>query len=347
MVLSSIELHQFRSHATRAFTFDPHLTLITGKNGAGKTNLLEAVYTLLQGSSFRGVSDGELTQFDATWWRVSGLVGDTVREVRYQSDRRPMKQLRVHDTHKRFTHKDRLPVVLFDPEDLLFVHGSPSRRRASVDTMLCALSYEYKLALSKYERALRQRNNALKQYGALASLQDRLFVWDVALSEYGEQLIAQRSEFVQQLNERIPRHYGQIAGKPADVELRYERSLSSPGSSSQFIEALSAHLTTDARRATTSVGPHRDDFTFHLGGSPVKTSASRGEVRSLILSLKLAYAELLHEAYNTLPLLLLDDVFSELDETRQTNILASLKHYQTILTDTKRSTKAHQIRLSV
>lgn len=348
MILSEITLSQFRSHEHAQFRFDDKLTVITGENGIGKTNALEAIYVLLRGGSFRSVTDAELTQFDKPWWRVVGVVDEVDREVRFQPEKRPAKHLLVSDTTKRFTYKDRLPVVLFEPNDLLLIHGSPSRRRDSLDDMLGSLSPDYKQLLGRYDRALKQRNNVLKKYGQSQGLQDSLFVWDVALSEYGETIVRRRVELVEQLNELLPTQYASIAGHAADVSLAYESSLPLPVSSSGFIDGLHKTLPIDRLRATTSIGPHRDDMTFYLNGSAAKQTASRGEVRSLLLALKLSYAQLLETQYGTKPIMLFDDVFSELDTSRQTNLLTRLTENQTIITDTKDVAISHgkHIRLS-
>jgi len=332
MILSKIELYNFRSHDEAAFLFDPRLTLVTGKNGTGKTNLLEAVYVLLRGTSFRA-SDRELTAFERDWWRVVGELDDTTRELRHQSDKLPAKQLLMHDSAKRFHYKDRLPVVLFEPTDLQLIHGSPNRRRSTFDDMLMSLSPDYRQALSRYERSLKQRNNTLKRYGASNELHDLLFVWDVTLAKYGETIIAERERFISQINTMLPEIYSQIAGRVSDIELRYHST--SPSTSSRFIDKLHKNIGLDKMRATTSIGPHRDDFMFYLNQTDAKAMASRGETRSILLSLKLAYTALLRDLHDTDPIVLLDDVFSELDSDRQKNLLRALGDSQVIITDTK------------
>jgi DNA replication and repair protein RecF len=332
MILSDISLMQFRSYKKVRFSLDPQLTLITGKNGIGKTNLLEAIYVLLQGGSFR-VADADLIQTDETWWRIDGAIDGEARQVRNQRDRTPSKQLLVHDTAKRFTYKDRLPVVLFEPTDLQLIHGSPARRRDAIDLMLTALSQPYKQTLSRYERALQQRNNILKKQPP--NLEDALFSWDVLLSEYGVSITEARRGYVETLNTHLTKYYSQIAGGMTELKVAYLSPFSRQVTASEYIAALHKKLPLDRLRGTTSIGPHRDDIEFYLDGSLAKQSASRGEVRTSLLALKLVYAHLLDEAYQTKPLILLDDVFSELDSERQHNLLSHLKDNQTIITDTK------------
>ncbi len=333
MYLSEVSLKQFRSYKNAHFKLDEKLTLITGKNGIGKTNLLEAIYILLQGTSFR-VADKEMIKTDDRWWRIDGILNGEPRQVRYQLDHLPAKQLVIHDTQKRFMYRDRLPVVLFEPTDLQLVHGSPSRRRDSLDTMLISLSQPYKSALGRYNRALQQRNNALKKI--TNSLEDQLFSWDILLSEYGVEIINARRDIIDQFNTVIGGYYGLIAGDIQDLKIIYKNDLGTSVSSSRFMTYLHTKLPIDHQRGITSTGPHRDDFEFHLRGIDAKQHASRGEIRTLILALKLSYAELLEKTYNQKPVILLDDVFSELDESRQKNLLSHLSENQIIITDTKK-----------
>lgn len=332
MYLSEISLKQFRSYKETKFSFDKSLTLITGKNGSGKTNLLEAIYVLLQGNSFR-VSDKDMIQNDQAWWRLDGVVDKETRQVRYQLGVHPPKHLIIHENAKRFMAKDRLPVVLFEPNDLLLVHGSPTRRRDALDVMLASLSPTYKTTLGKYERALKQRNNALKNQ--IANLDDRLFSWDILLSEYGVELIYARHELIEKLNNLIGGYYAQIAGKQQSLRIVYKHDLGSDITPSRYIQSLHGKLALDKLRGTTSVGPHRDDMEFILDGHDARQSASRGEVRTILLSLKLAHAALLEKEYEQKPLILLDDVFSELDEKRQHNLLETFTENQVIITDTR------------
>lgn len=331
MYVAGIELRQFRSYRSARFTFDKKLTLITGNNGAGKTNLLEAVYVLLTGGSFR-VADRELIHHDESWWRIDGGIDGNTRQVRYQLAHRPPKQLLEHDTTTRFMYRHRLPVVLFDPTDLLLIHGSPSRRRQSLDTMLSALSAEYKTTLGRYERSLLQRNNILKKRPD--NLPDVLFPWDIQLSEHGLKLTQARAALIDQLSPLIDVFYQQIAGKQDQITLTYRSSHDPRSDMSVYMGKLKSSLQLDSLRTTTSYGPHRDDLFFSLRGHDAKHEASRGETRTTLLALKLAYAALLERAYSAKPVLLFDDVFSELDADRRQNLFSHLGEYQTIVTDT-------------
>lgn len=342
MYLSKVSLRQFRSYQGAQFSFDKSLTIITGDNGSGKTNLLEAIYVLLQGSSFR-VADKDMIHSGSSWWRLDGEIDGVVRQVRYQLGHHPPKQLIAHEAAKRFMYQDRLPVVLFEPTDLQLVHGSPSRRRETLDTMLISLSPSYKTALSKYERALKQRNNALKHH--TPNLIDQLFSWDVLLSEYGVEIIGARHSLISELNTLLSGYYTAIAGDIQELMMVYKNDLGQAPSSSKFITSLHHTLPLDKQQGTTSTGPHRDDIDFILRGSDARQSASRGEVRTTILALKMAYAQLLEKAHGQKPLILLDDVFSELDQHRQYNLLNISLGHQVVVTHTRSLEKIYEIKL--
>ena len=339
MVIKEITLQNFRSYESYRLKLDPKLTMIVGKNGIGKTNLLEAIYVMLHGSSFRA-ADAELTRYGEKWWRIGTKLREGDREVRYELDKRPAKQLIDRSTKKRFSYKDRLPVVLFEPQDLLLISGSPSRRRDALDHMIGFLSTPYKQTLGRYDRALQQRNNLLKQQLNTAILNDQLFVWDVILAETGQIIMNERLKFFRRINKLLPVFYERIAGEVEDIEIEYQTSMPDNPTSTAIISAFHSRLSTDIMRGTTSLGPHRDDMLFKLKGNDAKISASRGESRSFLLALKLSYASLLSDVYATEPVILLDDVFSELDEDRQSNLLNLLTDNQVIITDTRHNEAA-------
>lgn len=335
MVLSEVRLHQFRSHHEAVFQLDPAVTFIVGKNGAGKTNILEAIYILYAGKSFRD-GDEDLIEFEHDWWRVEGVVDGITRDVRYQPAQQRSKQLHIDGANKgRLTYRQYLPVVLFEPDDLLMIHGSPSARRNYIDNCILSLLSSYRHTLAKYERSLLQRNNLLKNKQlSAAERKDNLFVWDVSLSELGAEIMKQRLSMIEKLNTGLSDTYSQIADTAQSLQLHYETKSHQPPSSSTLLQELHHSLAHDVLRGATTVGPHRDDIAFELNGVSAKTSASRGEIRSILLSLKTAEIDLYRDANGVIPLFLLDDVFSELDEGRQKRITSS-KDVQTIITATK------------
>lgn len=330
MKLQQLSLYNFRSYAEQTFEFSDKVTIITGPNGAGKTNILEAVYVLLRGKSFRDADD-ELIRFGEEWWRVVGKLGDQVREVRYEAGQPRPKQLIVNDVSKgSFTSRQQLPVVLFEPDDLSMIHGTPGDRRRYIDDLLGKLHAPYLATLARYERALRQRNNLLRKSSSLATLRDAVFVWDIALAEYGNEVQTRRRELISELSQNLSEEYSIIAKHTHRLTIEY---LSKATGGTQQLATLLAHsLEKDSLIGTTRVGPHRDDIQFFLDGQPVKQTASRGEVRTLVLALKLLEAKKLEKATANQPIIILDDVFSELDKDRQRFVEA--QEYQTIVTTT-------------
>lgn len=332
MIIRSLHLHQFRSHQDAQFLFDSNVTAIIGPNGSGKTNILEAIYTLCMGKSFRD-SDDDMITYDQDWYRIEGVIDSVNRELRYQPSNKGKQLLIDGATKGRFTYRQQLPVVLFEPDDLLMIHGSPSARRKYLDDLLSRLSLPYRQLLHRYERVLTQRNNLLKQRQSIMQLKDNLFAWDVSLAELGSKMIAHRLELIEHINERASDIYSDVATKQQKLTLQYAYPHTQT-TETQIVHALSDHLDDDMRRGFTSVGPHRHDMGLELNTQSAKTTASRGEVRSIILSLKIIELTLIEQHTGVKPIYLLDDVFSELDMQRRQ---AMLRHDipQTILTTTE------------
>ncbi|MEO5690994.1 MAG: DNA replication and repair protein RecF [Candidatus Saccharimonadales bacterium] len=326
MSISTIRLQQFRNYQDRTFEFSPGVTVITGNNGIGKTNILEALYIASLGKSFRDPDD-LLTMHDQSWWRIEAHVDDTVRDVRYKD---ASKTITINDkSYKRLSPQVALPVVLFEPDHLMLVHGSPSMRRSYIDKQLAQYTPGYLTILRRYERVVAQRNKLLKHPHVDS---DQLFVWDVSLAELATKIIIKRSELVYEWNDSLSGLYTAISDKVDTIRVDY--STSPDNYSQRLLETLRRNLDRDRMIGTTSAGPHRDDMVFYLNDMNMEHNASRGEIRTLVLALKYHNAQQLETLYNTPPLLLLDDVFSELDETRQQKLLASYTRNQIVITTT-------------
>lgn len=342
MRLDSIRLNNFRSYKEQGFDFTDDVTVVTGKNGTGKTNLLEAIYVLYAGKSFRD-GDDDLVKHDEEWWRVDGVLDGQDRQLRYQPNQPRPKQLIVEGQSKgRFTYKNQLPFVLFEPDDLLMVHGTPSVRRSYVDGLLMRLYPQYRSSVLRYERALTQRNNLLKQAISINNLRDQMFVWDVALSDYGAKIQQERSDLLKAVDESLSDVYSGIADKKHSVRVCYVSE--TMGDSQKLAHLLNKSIDKDVQRGFTSVGPHRDDIEFMIDQHDAKQTASRGEIRSLLLALKHIEADLTKNQTGVSPIVLMDDVFSELDETRQKMVLKKIIDGQKIITTTRsKPTKGVQI----
>lgn len=329
MRLTSLSVKHVRAHASYELPLHPTVTLITGSNGAGKTSLLEAVYVALRGSSFKG-SDAEILQQMAPWYRIDiALDTGLVRSVKFDPTRSSgKKQFEIDSkTHYRMPYTHKYPVVLFEPEELRLIHGSPVRRRQFLDHFIGQFDLEYALSLRRYERALKQRNMLLKRGNGT----NDLFAWDVLLSKHGAYITERRIAIVDQLQPQLKAAYRMLSRSRDDVRIGY--SMEYKGNLEQrLLSELHQSAERDRILGYTSVGPHRHDLTFHLNDSPAAGVASRGEVRTMVLALKFLEVDILKNTTGEDPIILLDDVFSELDDDRQQALIERFSSYQTIIT---------------
>jgi DNA replication and repair protein RecF len=330
-VVKKLSVENIRCHGNFTIALSPDVTVITGDNGSGKTSLLEAIYVALQGTSFKG-SDHDMLRYESPWWRIEVEFGSYLkRSISFDpalvSGR---KKITIEDKiANRLPAKHKIPVVLFEPDDLRLLHGSPTRRRQFIDRLVSQLDPIYHSSLLKYERALKQRNNLLKKDYIS---KDELFVWDVSLSEYGAYLIEKRIAFIEQINSRLNDIYNSIADSSDLVSVHYSNTYIGD-IKQKLLNDLTAHLARDKVLGFTSTGPHRHDVIFRFNEVSALDVASRGEVRTIVLAIKFIETELIEQITNVKPIVLLDDVFSELDDKRQAGLLSSSN--QTIITSTK------------
>lgn len=335
-MFSEIRLQNVRSYSDSSFSLSPSVTVISGPNGSGKTTIAEALFLISRGASFRS-PDGEVLRQGADWWRIDVLHDEVKRSALYESAKAGAKKSFVIAGTKKawLAPAQKLPLVLFEPDDLRLLHGSPARRRDFIDTFAAQLDPQFGYHARRYERALQQRNNLLKHAHASA---DELFVWDMVLSEAGAYVLQGRAYWLEQINQRINDLYRKIAGKDDTVEVRYSRTISGEDQAliqQYLLSQLHQAQAKDKLVGYTTIGPHRDDILFGLNNGDASHFASRGETRSIILVLKLIEISLLIEVLGTPPLVLLDDVFSELDHDRRHALVAlSDRGMQTIITTT-------------
>jgi DNA replication and repair protein RecF len=258
MTLRSVSLHNIRSHKTASFQLDPEITLILGKNGAGKTTLLEALYVLLRGSSFRG-RDRDMIAHGHTSAEMKLVTSDGERRVRLRlsSDEKAAKEFTVDGkTSLRLPAKHRLPVVLFEPEELRLLSSSPQRRRQFFDDVLSRLDSEYSTLSNRYTRTLLQRNELLKQRETMSqsAWESHLFAWDVKFAELAERLVDKRLAFVALSNQRLSPLYSEMADASHTVRVAY--SATEKNYKQHLLKQLLANQTTDSYRGFTGAGPH-------------------------------------------------------------------------------------------
>lgn len=329
MRLTSLQVRHVRTHKNYSLPISPKVTLITGANGSGKTSLLEAIYIALQGSSFKG-SDTEILRQGAPWYRITAKFEDDIkRTVKFDPSRaNGKKQFEVNNkTSYRLAFAQKYPVVLFEPDELRLISGSPTRRRLFLDRFISQFDPEYTVSLRRYERALKQRNSLLKS----GSNKNNLFAWDVSLSKYGAYIIERRVVLIEKLRPELEKVYKDIAHSSDTVTIHHSEQYK--GSIEQkLLSELHQNTGRDTALGYTSVGPHRHDVLFTLNGVPAASAASRGEVRTAVLALKFLEVDILGSTTNKDPIILLDDVFSELDEARQTALMERFSNYQTIIT---------------
>ncbi len=336
MSYRNITLQNFRSYSEYAVGLSPGVTIVVGPNGSGKTNLLEALHVVSTGSSFRA-ADRDMVKRGAPWFRVEAIYDDEARTLTYSlEDTASPKHFMLDGVRRvRLSHQQKIPVVLFEPDHLRLLSGSPSSRRDYLDSVLARLQPDFARARSQFDRALLQRNNILKYaQQRSAALGDQLFVWNIKVSELAENIAERRIGLITYINQQVDELYSQIAGVPSKVLLAYETDLKADAYKESMLHQLDVQLDKDIIRGFTGVGPHRDDFSLHLNGARSSVTASRGEVRSLLLALKMIELKLLGEQTNRPPLLLLDDVFSELDTARRRALAMLAQSHQTVITTT-------------
>ncbi|MGI9119926.1 MAG: DNA replication/repair protein RecF [Acidimicrobiales bacterium] len=340
MRLRRLWLTDFRNFASTEVEPASGLTALVGPNGVGKTNLLEAVAYLATLSSFRGApgealirtgADVAVVRAELTLDRSAGATNALVEaELRMTGrdrvlvNRQPLR--RVSDL------VGTTQVTVFSPDDLALVKGGPSHRRQLVDELLTAGSPRLAAVHTDLDRVLRQRGTLLRQVGGRLSPEvvSTLDVWDAKLSELGEALGRARARLVERLEPLVAEVYDQVATAAARVTLSYQ----APWRTDGLAATLASTRKDDVRRGLTTAGPHRDDVVFALAGLPARTHASQGEQRSLALALRLGGHHLVADVGGSVPVLLLDDVFSELDPERSAALVAHLPDAQALLTTT-------------
>ena len=308
--------------------------MIHGDNGEGKTNLLEAVGWVATVESFRGAPAEALVRSGAesAVVRATGTRDD--REVLIEGEISPRGRTRVLVNHQPLRRArdllGALRVTVFNPDDLVMVKGGPAERRRYLDDLLVACHPRWDALRSEVERILRQRAVLLKQAGGrlTADISTTLDVWDEKLSSAGTALADGRADLVGRLQPTVATAYASMAGKGDPVALAYW----APWREAGLAAALAAARTDDLRRGVSTVGPHRDDLVISLNGLPARTHASQGEQRSLALALRLGGHDVVREDAGDEPVLLLDDVFSELDPSRSAALLTHLPAGQALLT---------------
>lgn len=338
MWISSIALSHYRNYDDITLDFSPNLNVFLGQNAQGKTNMLEAIYFLSLTRSHRTRTDKDLIQFSHQTLKVSGQLNRTNGHLPVEivlSDKGRVTKVNHLKQSKISDYIGHMTVVLFAPEDLQLIKGSPSLRRKFIDIDLGQMKTIYLSDLSQYNHVLKQRNAYLKA----ATVIDHQFldVLDEQVASAGARVMKQRADFLRDLEVEANKHHAIISDGKEELTLTYEPSVpitSIESLTDDFVQLLKQNRHKDSLKRNTSLGPHRDDVSFTINGIDAKF-ASQGQHRSLVLSLKLAEIELMKQITGDYPILLLDDVMSELDNSRQLKLLENIKgNVQTFVTTT-------------
>lgn len=329
MFLREITFRNFRNYEYLNLQFSPGVNLITGENAQGKTNILEGIYFLSSAKSHRTSQDDDLIQHCKQWFYLKGQVSSSIGNSQSLSISNTVEIINACGEKKKVRingkHQDRISsligkinVVMFSPEDLSLVKGSPGERRRFLDILISRISPSYLLALQEYSSVLSQRNELLKNIRDKKANADSLDSWSDLLVKAGAEIICQRLAVISELAEIAKEKHSQLTSGQEQFGLEYKSQLDLNSSDIQevFKNSLESVVHSDIRYGSTSLGPHRDDLIFSIACLDVKKFCSQGQQRTSILSLKLADMEFMIRKLNEYPLILLDDVTSELDENR-------------------------------
>ncbi len=334
MMIKSIELKNFRNYEDLMIEFTEGTNILFGNNAQGKTNVLESAYVSATTKSHKGSKDRDMIRFKEEEAHIRTFIIKNEKE--YQIDIHLKKNRSKGIAVNRIPIKKAgslfgiLNIVFFSPEDLNIIKDGPSERRRFLDLELCQLDKIYLSDLTNYNKILNQRNKLLKDLVFRPELKDTLSVWNMQLVDYGCRIIRRRREFIKELSEIVYHIHKNISGNREELKITYE-----PNTDAEHFESeISRSAEKDLKYCQTSAGPHRDDLSFKIGDVDIRKFGSQGQQRTSALSLKLSEIELVKNLIHDTPVLLLDDVLSELDSSRQNFLLGSIHDIQTIITCT-------------
>ena len=335
MVIKSLKLKNYRNYDLLDLNFDPNTNILYGDNAQGKTNILEALYLSGTTKSHRGTKDRDIIQFGYDESHIETIIEK--RGICFQID------MHLKKNSPKGIAIDKIPIrraselfgivyfVFFSPEDLNIIKEGPAGRRRFIDLELSQLDKIYLSNLSNYNRIINQRNSLLKALYGQKNLIETLDIWDMQLAAYGTKVLERRKEFIKEVNEIISDIHFKLTGGKERISISYEAS----NGNMSLEDSLKKYRERDIRMKSTTVGPHRDDICFTAdSGLDVRKFGSQGQQRTAALSLKMSEIELVKKVIKDTPVLLLDDVLSELDKHRQNYLLDSIHDIQTIITCT-------------
>lgn len=332
--IKQLKLKNYRNYDLLELDFDSSINILYGDNAQGKTNILESIYMCGTTKSHRGTKDRDMIRFGQEEAHIEAVIDK--KGVPFEID------IHLKNNSPKGVAINKMPIrraielfgivniVFFSPEDLNIIKNGPSERRKFIDLELSQLDKVYLSDLSNYNRIVNQRNKLLKDVYDRKDLMETLDIWDLQLVNYGKKIIDRRNQFIVELNEIVGKVHEQLTGGKEHLQIYYEPSVSSM----DFETNLIKNREKDIKMKSTSVGPHRDDICFIADGLDIRKFGSQGQQRTAALSLKLSEIEIVKKVINDTPILLLDDVLSELDKHRQNYLLDSIRDIQTVITCT-------------
>ena len=334
MKIKQLKLKNYRNYDLLELDFDESINILYGDNAQGKTNILESIYLCGTTKSHRGTKDRDLIKFEQEEAHIEAVVdkNGVPFKIDIHLKKNSPKGIAINKVPIRRAIElfGIVNIVFFSPEDLNIIKDGPSERRRFIDFELSQLDKVYLSDLTNYSRILNQRNKLLKDLYDRKDLLETLDIWDLQLVNYGNKIINRRNLFISQLNEIVGKVHERLTGGKENLKIYYEPSTDGI----DFEKALARNKERDIKMKSTSVGPHRDDICFMVDGLDMRKFGSQGQQRTAALSLKLSEIEIVKKLIKDTPILLLDDVLSELDKHRQNYLLDSISDVQTLITCT-------------
>ena len=344
MYIKNINLINFRNYEKLTISFNKGLNIIIGNNAQGKTNLIESIYLSGFGKSFRTSKDNDLIKINEKFLysKLNFIKNEREQNIEFTIKGNRKKEIKINGRNilKLSEVLGNINVVIFSPDDLKLIKDSPSERRKFIDRELSQMSTIYYKKLVEYNKILNQRNNLLRKIIFNEKLKDTLEVWDLKLADVGSDIVYRRYEFICKLDKISNKIHKKISDGKENLVMKYISGVKCKNFNDKdeikknFFENLINNYEKDINRGFTSVGPHRDDISLFVNDINIKKFGSQGQQRTAVLSLKLSEIELIYSETGEYPILLLDDVMSELDINRQNDLLYMIDDVQTIITTT-------------
>ncbi len=341
MIIKNLTLINHRNYELENVVFHDNTNILVGDNAQGKTNLLESIYILARGSTFKNIKENNIIRFDCenSYIRADILNGNRKKTVEVKFSQSEKKRIRINEVEieKLNELRSQFGVVLFSPEDLKIVKEGPVLRRKFIDDIIANNDINYKKYLNKYRQILNQRNNLLKKRGRDKYFEQMLKALDQQMVDYGSKVIIYRYKYIEMLKILAIDYHAKLTDEKEVLSINYDTNVGEDLSSlsqieKDYSENLKRSLARDLEYRNTFIGSHKDDLDLFINGMDVKLYASQGQQRTTMLSLKLAEMALIEKLSKSKPILLLDDVFSELDNYRASSLVKNIEGYQNIIT---------------